>query len=239
MRKPLCFESGLHNDRIVTDLDYGKLFNLIMERNIVVRKNVFPEHQLKSVREMVREWGERTPITPPRTSCDDNFHAIEKGISPVQKTPHIYHAYNFKQIHQLDEGLRDRLLAIFDPIRHLTNSLKGVTVGYAPSPDGKKLHPQIIQYPRGGSMFGPHVHPLEPQQLGPFLSLSHRGSDFTTGSVGFEVDGEAVDTEENHDIGDLVLFRFDIRHWVTFVDPEYPLDFKRGDGRWTATLSYY
>ena len=60
---------------------------------------------------------------------------------------------------------------------------------------GQKLHPQIIQYPAGGGMFGRHQHPLEPQRVGLILGISERGADFKTGATDFEVDGEDIGTD--------------------------------------------
>ena len=87
-------------------------------------------------------------------------------------------------------------------------------------------------------MFGRHLHALEPQRIGLILGLSQRGVDFQSGGTHFDVKGTDVSSEDVHDIGDMLLFRFDIPHWITPVDMSQPCDFSLASGRWTAVLPY-
>jgi hypothetical protein len=185
----------------------------------------------------VTAWGKSTPLTAPQTYTNNNFHAIESGVSPRQKTLHLYHAYNFNNLSQLSPQYAWPLLNVFEPLRSLYCRLTEREIGWADEHQGAKLKPQVIQYPRGGGYFATHVHPRNPQQIGFILSLSKRGVDFRGGAAGFETsDGVAVDTSEFHDLGDIILFRFDLRHWVSPVDIEDSLDLNRNDGRWVVTL---
>lgn len=221
------------SDREITDA-------LLEKRQIVMLKQIAPHATLDAIRIAVHAWGQKTPITPAGSALDENFHSFESGVSPRQKTLHTYHAYNFNQIMQLPDELRSLLLSVFEPMRQFQNRISGENAGWGWDASKKKLHPQIIHYPAGGGMFAAHVHPLLPQKLGLILSIAQRGRDFNTGGAGFELpDGTLVDTAERHEQGDMIMFRYDLRHWVSFVDQEEALDRNAIRGRWVMVLPYY
>lgn len=213
---------------------------LLEQRQIVMLKHIMPGDTLDAIRVAVHAWGQGTPISPPGSNLDENFHAFETGISPRQKTLHTYHAYNFNQIMKLPDTLRQLLMSVFEPMRRFQNRISGENAGWDLDVSGKKLHPQIIHYPAGGGMFAAHVHPFLPQRLGLILSIAQRGRDFSTGGAGFELpDGTLVDTTSRHDQADMLMFRYDLRHWVSFVDQEQALDRDSIRGRWVMVLPYY
>lgn len=220
--------------------DNAILHELIDQPKIVLLKDIFPAEQLRDIKELVHAWGKDTTISPPQTIADTNFHSFEMGVSPRQKTLHCYHAYNFNQLHSLPEHLRDKLMQVFEPMRNLQNRITGQNAQWNLDSSGKKLHPQIIHYPCGGGMFSAHVHPLHPQKVGLILAISKRGVDFDCGGAGFELpDGSLVDSSVSHDIADLLMFKYDLRHWVSFVNPEEALDKESIRGRWVMVLPYY
>jgi hypothetical protein len=49
-------------------------------------------------------------------------------------------------------------------------------------------------------------------------------------------DGSWVETKSRRDIGDVTLFRYDLGHDITPVDPEQPLDWSDNSGRWSMVL---
>ncbi len=213
---------------------------LIDQSRIVILKNTFPAGQLREIRDLVHAWGKSTTISPAQTISDSNFHSFEMGVSPRQKTLHLYHAYNFNQIFSLPEHLRIKLLQVFEPMRDLQNRITGQNAQWNKDKSGKKLHPQIIHYPCGGGMFSTHVHPLHPQKVGLILAISERGVDFNSGGAGFELpDSTLVDSSASHNISDLLMFKYDLRHWVSFVDPEEAVDRNSIRGRWVMVLPYY
>lgn len=213
---------------------------LFERRQIVMLKQLVPSDTLDAIRAAVFAWGQATPLSPPGSLLDDNFHSFETGVSPRQKTLHTYHAYNFNQIMRLPEQLCVLLLSVWEPMRTFQNRLSGERAHWELDNSGKKLHPQIIHYPAGGGMFAAHVHPFLPQKLGLILALSQRGRDFQTGGAGFELpDGTLVDTAPRHEQSDMVMFRYDLRHWVSFVDQELALDRNAIGGRWVMVLPYY
>jgi hypothetical protein len=216
-----------------------RLFDTVMTKGVALVRGCVAPGALADLRASVHAWGSRTPPLPAQTYVDENFHAIESGVSPLQKTPHCYHAYNFNQIRSVDDGIRAGLLEVFERLSVFQNQLTGQNGAFEANADGRKQRPQIIHYPSGGGMFGRHSHPLEPQRIGLILGLSKRGQDFTSGGTGFEVDGQRYDTEDCHDIGDLILFRYDCPHWVTAVDQGVKFDPSLQRGRRTAILPFY
>lgn len=237
----LQLNSSLQNGVISSEGSDETIRNTLLEqKNIVLLKHVFSKDLLSSIKTAVHAWGQATAISPAQTMRDDNFHSFESGISPRQKTLHQYHAYNFNQILNLPADLKNLLMAVFEPMRQFQNRLTGQNAQWQLDASGKKLHPQVIHYPCGGGMFAAHVHPLLPQQLGLILSISQRGVDFDCGGAGFELpDGSLVDTASEHEQSDLLMFRYDLRHWVSLVNPEEALDRNSIRGRWVMVLPYY
>jgi hypothetical protein len=233
--------SSCSDGRIRADASDGQIQTGLFEKDeIVVLKGVFPGSQLLEIRDTVWEWGRSVAAVPPQTVADTNNHVVEIGISKLQKTFHIYHAYNFNRIFSLPKEMLDQLMAVWAPMRDLQNRISGASAGWDWDATGKKLHPQIIQYPCGGGLFSSHTHALEPQRLGLILAISKRGTDFDTGGAGFEMsDRSAVDTAQSHDLGDLILFKYDLRHWVSFVNITEPLQLDSKRGRWSMVLPYY
>jgi hypothetical protein len=92
-----------------------------------------------------------------------------------------------------------------------------------------------MQYPAGGGCFGWHQHKLEPTKIGLILALSEIGVDFRSGGSEFETPFGVVDATPYHDIGDVCLFRYDMRHRVAPVDPERQRRWD-GSGRWTVLI---
>ena len=212
-----------------------------MGGQIVVLKDVFAgqKEELLDLRHRVFEWA---AATPPAAVPDQkaNCHCLQAGVSRLQKTPHVYHSFNFNRISALSPDLSALLLKYFRPLAEFQNTVTGNTATFEQFDEGEiTLHPQLIQYPQGGSLFGRHIHPLNPQRIGLIASLSRRGIDFTKGGACFEVDGELVNTEEVHDFGDIALFRFDLPHWVSPSDPKDKFDWDVESGRWSMVLPYY
>ncbi len=98
---------------------------------------------------------------------------------------------------------------------------------------------QLLHYPRGGGFFGWHEHPRFPVNYGLILNLTEQGSNFDQGATEFErEDGSVISAEDVSTVGDLVLFRFDMRHRVSACDPGADLVFDT-NGRWTAVVPIF
>ena len=102
--------------------------------------------------------------------------------------------------------------------------------------DKVKRRPQILHYPLGGGFFDWHAHPRFPNNYGLILNLSKKGRDFNAGQTEVKTEnGEIIKVEDNADIGDLILFRYDLLHRVAPCDSDQDLVFSER-GRWTAIL---
>ena len=95
---------------------------------------------------------------------------------------------------------------------------------------------KILHYPAGAGFLTEHSHPLAPQRIGLITSLSQIGEDVTTGATCFQTPSGRVDTTNVHDIGDIVIFRYDLPHEVTMVDEHQTLDWNSAAGKWSVVL---
>ena len=98
---------------------------------------------------------------------------------------------------------------------------------------------QILHYPSGGGFFDWHLHPRLPVNYGLILNLSKKNLNFNSG--GTEIictNGKTINVEDYSDIGDLILFKYDLKHRVSHCDPSKDLIFDI-NGRWTAVMPIY
>jgi hypothetical protein len=207
----------------------------VMSGNIVVLKGVFAADELLAVRRAVWNWS-KDFAPAPEPSPTVNCHCLQSGISRLQKTPHVYHSYNFNRISALPADLAGGLFRFFQPLLRFQNAITGNSARFEAFDQPIAAHPQVIQYPLGGGLFGRHIHPLSPQRIGMIVALSRHGVDFDRGGTCFDVDGVVIDIEPYHDIGDIALFRFDVPHWVTPADLRRKFDWHCELGRWSMVL---
>lgn len=236
----MCTKGRLVDGAITIEMSATQLSETIMSGTIVILNSVFAQESdaLLSLRHAVFTWGQATPSLDqpdPQANC----HCLESGVSRRQLTPHIYHSYNFNRVSQLPGDLSTQLYRCFEPLRVLQNSITGNRAEFEIPGSGASLHPQIIQYPLGGGLFGRHFHPLVPQRIGLIAALSRRGVDYDKGGTCFDIDGTVIDIEPYHDFGDVALFRFDIPHWVNPSDLRRKFGWGSESGRWTMVLPYY
>lgn len=98
---------------------------------------------------------------------------------------------------------------------------------------------QIIHYPKGGGFFDWHEHPRYPVNYGLILNLSEKGVNFEEGATEIITDeGEKIAVEKISNIGDLILFRYDLKHRVAPCDLDDDLVFDK-NGRWTAVMPIF
>jgi len=134
----------------------------------------------------------------------------------------------------IDEQLHWRR-ALLDSLAGFWMALTNRSSEFLRGLDGKSPCPIAQHYPAGGGWFAWHEHPLEPTRVGMILSLSEEGVDFRHGATEFKTPFGLVSTQGFHDIGDICLFRYDLPHMVTPVDPEGEIRWD-GTGRWTLIL---
>ena len=232
-------DASLKDGAIAAAMPRAEIAQRVMDRGeLVLLKHAFPEPMLLAVRGAVADWGREVPAA----DADDfagNYHRRRAMVSRLQQAPHVFHDYNFNDLAAAPPGLAPSLLGLFEPLRGLYSELTGHDVTFGVPETGPYVHPQLIHYPSGGGFFGRHWHNLMPQKLGFIVSLARRGRDFRNGGTCFVIDGETVDMEPRHEIGDILVWRYDHHHWVTQSDLADKFDWASDAGRWVATFAYF
>ena len=97
---------------------------------------------------------------------------------------------------------------------------------------------QVIHYPRGGGFLDWHSHPRYPTNYGLIITLSEKGRNFKEGVTKFKINNKLINLEKySVSAGDLILFRFDLNHSISKVDPKENLTFDK-NGRWTLVTTH-
>lgn len=235
----IAVDASLKDGQIVTEIPYEEVMRLVNEPNIVIIKNIFPEDVLKNVIDSTLEWSKIVPLKEEPDDFVSNSHKRRLHIAKIQQAPQLFHDHTFDNLPNLEEPYKSALLSIFDPIRKFWNSLTGYNEEFGVKKGQPYLHPQITHYPMGGSFFGRHWHPLNPQKVGLITALNKYGRDYHSGGTGYVINDTIIETEGFQDIGDMILFRYDLPHWVSpssFAD-RFSWDDPRG--RWVAILPFY
>lgn len=219
---------------IATDVDDAALIDALGEGRIVILKGAFPQDEMIGLRKAAMRWAREEPEFPDGRSPDEtptrNYHRIDDGTYP-SAFPHIFHQYGLNTLDDLPAYFRNPAATVTAVLTDLQNRV--AQTSWDVSLEG--LRAKILHYPRGGGFLTQHVHQLEPQRVGLILSLSRVGID-TSGGTTFETPSGTVDTSEHHDIGDVVMFRYDLPHAVTAVDPGVPVEWDADTGKWSVVL---
>jgi len=233
---PLLIPFSIKNNKVVSEYAIEKIRQNILSGKIVILKNVFSEEQIIDVREKIISWGNETAVFPHGESPSKypklNYHRIDDGSVP-SVCPHIFHQYGFNLIDELDKEFADSLLAVVNDMVSIQNLM--AETSFDISLNGLRL--KVLQYPEGGGFLQKHSHPMEPQKIGLILSLSKKEVDVRKGATAFETPEGFVDTFNYHDIGDIIIFRYDLPHEVTKVNPgKMPIDWSLHTGKWSLVL---
>jgi hypothetical protein len=232
---PLLVNARRSAGVIAADLDDAALIDALGEGCIVILKRVFPADEMFALRLAAMRWAREEPEFPDGRSPDEtpmiNYHRIDDGTYP-SAFPHVFHQYGLNALDDLPCYFRDPAAAVTALVVDLQNRV--AQTSWDVSLEG--LRTKIIHYPRGGGFLTKHVHQLEPQRVGLILSLSRVGVDASGGGTTFETPGGTVDTREHHDIGDIVMFRYDLPHAVAVVDPGVPVDWDADTGKWSVVV---
>lgn len=203
--------------------------------DIVILKGAVPRDLVLGARNAVHDWGLTAPQVKGHPAKSGGAAHVASYLPAKSQSRYIFHSYEFDALS--DSGIVRRVLPVYERLREIYCRLVGDDIGFGSERDGFAFLPQCIQYPRGGGFFQEHVHALKPQRIGLVLSASVYGSDYAVGGGRFRAqDGTWVETEGQHDIGDVTLFRYDLGHDITPVDPELPLDWTSNSGRWSFVL---
>ncbi len=227
------------NGEIKTEIPYEEVMRLVNEPNIVIIKTNIPETTLNQVIDGTLAWAKDVPLAEAPDPFDNNQHKHRLHIAKIQQAPQLFHDHTFDAILDLDAEFQQTLLTVFDPIRKFWNGMTGNDEAFGIRKGQPYFHPQVTHYPMGGSFFGRHWHPRYPQQVGMILALNKYGRDYHSGGTGYVINDTIVETEGFQDVGDMILFRYDLPHWVSpssFAD-RFSWDDPRG--RWVAILPFY
>jgi hypothetical protein len=202
----------------------------------IILKDVVDPGLIRGAVSACHEWSKITPESKSHPSQMGGITHFTSFLPARSESRYIVHDYYFSPSGAKAAPLSAAML-VFDILLRVYNELFEREYAFGVNYNGAMLMPQLIQYPRGGGFFSEHFHPIQPQKIGLVLGGSEYGRDYIKGGGRFRSsNGSWVSTEGHHQIGDITLFRFDIGHDITPVDPEFQLDWGRADGRWTFVL---
>ena len=220
---------------IHAEIPYAAIADLLAEGRVVILKGVFPPEELLAYRRAVTHWRDETPPYPhgqsPNLTPDVNYHRADTGEIP-SAIPHIFHQYGFNTPGRLPDYVGLPTQRIAGLLLDLQNNVGGTQFDI--SLTGMRV--KLLHYPVGGGFLQRHHHPLEPQRVGLIASLSRIGEDFRSGGTSFQTRFGPVDTLRDHDIGDVILFRYDLPHEVLPVDEDEAIDWPADTGKWSFVL---
>jgi hypothetical protein len=230
----VVLKARLQPTGIETGISSLELTELIEAGRVVVLTGLFDPAAILRLRQSVLDWAQRTPPFPHGRSASvprTNYHRRDDGSRP-SLLPHLFQQYAFGDWEVLDAGLAQALQSVCRPLLALQNQLAGTNYELTrPS-----LRCKILNHPAGGGYLVKHVHPYLPQKVAFFLSLSRYGQDFQAGAVTFDTPWKTVTLDALFDAGHVVLFRYDLPHEVTPVDPQRALDWSSPAGLWVLSL---
>lgn len=232
---PVLLKSSSKDGQITSEASDEEIAGLVSEGQIVILKGAFPPRTMLDYREALTHWGLDNATFPHGTSPsafpEVNFHRIDDGVIK-SVCPHVFHQFGFNTLEGLDEYVGRPSRHIAGSMGALQNRIAGTD--FPLSLTGLRL--KILHYPAGGGFLTEHSHPLEPQRIGLITSLSRIGEDVTKGATCFQTPAGRVDTTDWHDLGDIVIFRYDLPHEVTPVDEHKTLDWNSAAGKWSVVL---
>ncbi len=102
-------------------------------------------------------------------------------------------------------------------------------------------------YPAGGGFMGAHTDSRAAENLqegsGPYIQLvmllTEKGSDYHQGGAFVTKDGQAIDTEQGSQAGDILVYDGSTMHGVSDIDPTSPLETASLGGRVVALATIY
>ena len=232
---PVLIEASVRDGAIRSQLQDSEIAALVSAGKIVILKSAFAPDKVIELRAAATRWWHNTPAFPHGESPSGlptlNYHRIDDGRI-VSSLPHIFHQICLNSLDTLEEDIRPVVGSVVSLMRDLQNRVAGTHFDF----DLSGLRVKVLRYPAGGGYLTEHEHPLEPQRIGLITSLSRIGDDFVSGGTTFRTPFGFVDTNEHHDIGDIIIFRYDLAHAVRPVDQDQQIDWDSDSGKWSVLL---
>jgi hypothetical protein len=227
-------KSRLESGKIIAEVSRAEIARLVAEGRIVILKGALAPSLVAEFRRAVSRWGKTSDAFPhgksPTTEPEINYHRIDDGVIK-SSLPHVFHQFGFGNHGRLGELGRSALV-ISQAMLDLQNEIAGTNLDFSIS--GCRL--KVLHYPAGGGYLQQHAHPLEPQRVGLILAGAKVGEELSTGGTFFVTPFGSVDTADCHDIGDIILFRYDLPHGVSAIDADKKLDWSSDAGKWSIVL---
>lgn len=214
--------------------DFKSIYNCVMDGKVFIIENVFSSNYCQEIQQKLIEY--RAKI---KSSNQDrlNSHSsfVRRDVNPVNSnTKHTFDSYCISTFDVEKDYIYSCTFKIFEELKKIYLHITDNNFDFGKNDLEQGFRPQIIHYPVGGGHFDYHSHPLNPQEIGLILNLSKPGEDYNTGSTVFKIDNQEVDIFKFHRQGYLAIFKYNLIHKVTEVDPGKIVDFKKG--RFSAIL---
>jgi len=230
-------------------MEYEELQNMVLSQNmdfinciveslysgdVYIFKNSYNQRYLIDLKEKVFEYRTESPSAYYKMVEDTpDFHRIiDKDVSknyPYDVIKHAFYFYNwnsdpFKLYPTIYEKWRIfKFLSGYEMREYENNT----------PIDGIIDRIQIVQYPAGGGMLGPHSDPYKYQKLAFGCMMTKKGVDYKQG--GFYVvdkNENKINIEEKLDVGDYAVVFCTVIHGVDIIDPDTKLNWDSINGRW-------
>ena len=171
---------------------------------------------------------------PNRVKKNDLFYSMDVLPTKVE-TNRIFRTIEF---HNLDERIVSKdIVTLFEKLKDFQSKFLINNSIWKNKNLFRRF--QVIHYPKGGGFFDWHQHPRFPVNFGMILNLSGKGIEFNDGATEIvSRNGKVIRVEDFSDKGDLILFRYDLKHRVAPCDQNHDLCFD-SNGRWTAILPIF
>src|SRR5258708_10397925 len=232
---PVLIRAFVQDGAIRSQLSDSEIDTLVSAGKVVILKGAFDPEKMIHLRQAARRWAKDTPPFPhgksPNAMPRVNYHRIDDGRI-VSSLPHVFHQICFNSLDAVSGNIGQAVSSVAALMRDLQNRVANTKYDF----DLTGLRVKVLRYPAGGGYLSEHEHPLKPQRIGLITSLSRIGDDFVNGGTTFRTPLGFVDTNEYHDIGDIIIFRYDLAHAVRPVDREKQIDWDSESGKWTMLL---
>ena len=217
---------------VEADIPLSEIADAVMAGTVAIIKNAFEPDDMRRLRDAI--CAERLPVCPPTFDNDARSWRDRREVWVNPETEVLYEA-SFMAVTNPDDRLGTLTRTTVERLAALWRALTGHDHDLHPRPGRRALRPWAMYYPAGGGCFGWHQHQLEPTRVGLILAMSQIGVDFGRGGTEFRTPSGTVNVETSHDIGDVCMFRYDLPHRVTCVDPDRELRWD-GAGRWSLLI---
>jgi len=93
-------------------------------------------------------------------------------------------------------------------------------------------------YPKGKGYLNMHSDPIDYHQKYLFmLSMSSKKKDFKSGGLKVQINERIINVDDKTEIGDLVIFKANLKHGVEIIDKKSKYEPLSFDGRWMVIFS--